>query len=690
MAIRQPIDAEADLEALDARVSFEELWEHQTFVRDLCTRILGDGSAADDVVQETFLRAYSNLDRIDREQPLRNWLAVVARRRCLDELRRRKRHAEPCGELPERRPASEPDPLSIVTSNDEVDRVLHAMGGLRPRERHLLARQVLEGATLAELAADVGSSVASVRSVLSRARSKLGQVVGGDRFPVFVPLIGATRWVRRRLGQAASRVQEMGAATPAALERARDAVAAAVAVAALFAGGTPPPASGAPPAPSAGTSVAGETLPVEPVAVVASGSLPRTRGDAGAVEQIGVVSAVLAPTVEGTGELGHDPEHSGDPGDDAGGSVPGTGDLPRVPQPFGPEEQPDEPEDVHGEGFAQPSPEEDETRESSTLFMHGGAQHCLSRCDVLFRSDDFGASWSRVDAEAWNGGTVLVPPLDPWGNERVLSSDSEGIQLSRTRGESFEPWGPTPGARGVDLAPDLVRGDERALIEGDAPVEYDLREGSYIGALPEVPLAGRGASLAYAPDYATTGRFFAVTIDTTPTIATSTVAALYECNRFVGCARRHRFGDSSEGFVIERVYRHDGEERIVVRGKDSRLPLISRDGGTSFVPLAGFEGWRLNELSVGPRGRMAAAVAREVETPSGFDTVGGVFTSADGGLTWTHRRSRGIDLEAGVAHVALLRTGHMLASPLHGLGVYCSADDGRTWAARCPSPATGS
>src|SRR5919206_3200938 len=74
---------------------------YQRPVFALCARYLGpaDGAGA---AQETFVRAFTHLERYDRTRPLLPWLFTIARRLCIDHQRAR-RHEAPS---PERMPAS--------------------------------------------------------------------------------------------------------------------------------------------------------------------------------------------------------------------------------------------------------------------------------------------------------------------------------------------------------------------------------------------------------------------------------------------------------------------------------------------------------------------------------------------------------------------------------------------------------
>ncbi|MBI2169186.1 MAG: sigma-70 family RNA polymerase sigma factor [Actinobacteria bacterium] len=171
-----------------APVTLEELWEHRDYVRAVSRRIVGDPATAEDVVQETYVRAMRHLDRLDRSQSLRAWLATVARRCSIDELRRQGRHALPMDELPDREARGPHELVDALVSRDDLSAAQRALEVLHPRERELLVRRVTEGRTMAELAAEEGSTVRAVESVLTRARAKLVTAVERGAAWVLLPL----------------------------------------------------------------------------------------------------------------------------------------------------------------------------------------------------------------------------------------------------------------------------------------------------------------------------------------------------------------------------------------------------------------------------------------------------------------------------------------------------------------------
>src|SRR3954452_10498771 len=76
--------------------AFRELVEPYSRALEVhCYRMLGSRHDAEDVVQETLLRAWRALDRFERRASVHTWLYRIATNACLDELERRPRRPEP-------------------------------------------------------------------------------------------------------------------------------------------------------------------------------------------------------------------------------------------------------------------------------------------------------------------------------------------------------------------------------------------------------------------------------------------------------------------------------------------------------------------------------------------------------------------------------------------------------------------
>jgi RNA polymerase sigma-70 factor (ECF subfamily) len=164
-----------------------------------CYRMTGSLHDAEDLVQETLLRAWKAYDRFEGKSSVRTWLHRIATNTCLTALESRQRRplptglggpsSDPAAELVERRevPWLEPlpesssdhpaDPSVIVGSRESVRLAfVAALQHLSPRQRAvLLLRDVLQWRS-AEVAEAIGSTTTAVNSLLQRARSQLDAV----------------------------------------------------------------------------------------------------------------------------------------------------------------------------------------------------------------------------------------------------------------------------------------------------------------------------------------------------------------------------------------------------------------------------------------------------------------------------------------------------------------------------------
>lgn len=164
-----------------------------------CYRMLGSLHDAEDLVQETYLRAWRAYDRFEGRSSLRTWLYRIATTACLTALESRNRRPMPTGlggptDTPENElaaqgevpwlepipsaPAEDPgDPASIVVGKESLRLALiAALQHLPPRQRAvLILRDVLKWRA-AEVAELVGTTTTAVNSILQRARAQLGQV----------------------------------------------------------------------------------------------------------------------------------------------------------------------------------------------------------------------------------------------------------------------------------------------------------------------------------------------------------------------------------------------------------------------------------------------------------------------------------------------------------------------------------
>jgi RNA polymerase sigma-70 factor, ECF subfamily len=177
--------------------------ETEPFRRELlahCYRMLGSLDEAEDLVQETYLRAWRSYGTFEGRSSLRSWLYRIATNVCLTALEQRGRRALPSGlgapaddpdapitlpgagvswvePIPDARVVSDAaDPAEVVAAGEGLRLALIAsLQYLAPRQRAVLLLREVLGFPAAEVAAMLGISTAAVKSALQRGRARLGE-----------------------------------------------------------------------------------------------------------------------------------------------------------------------------------------------------------------------------------------------------------------------------------------------------------------------------------------------------------------------------------------------------------------------------------------------------------------------------------------------------------------------------------
>jgi RNA polymerase sigma-70 factor (ECF subfamily) len=156
--------------------AFEQIMrQYERMVLGTALRLLGSLSDAQDASQEVFLKLYRNLGKVESSDAFPGWLYRVTVNACHD-LRRRRRASVPMADAGD--PASgEADPQQ-QTAARERRRVLElSLRMLSEKEREALVLRDLEGLSTEEVARVLGSSEATVRSQISKARVKMKDFV---------------------------------------------------------------------------------------------------------------------------------------------------------------------------------------------------------------------------------------------------------------------------------------------------------------------------------------------------------------------------------------------------------------------------------------------------------------------------------------------------------------------------------
>jgi RNA polymerase sigma-70 factor (ECF subfamily) len=154
---------------------------YQTSVFNVCYRLLGERREAEDLAQETFIRAYERLRTYDPERPFGPWIRRVAANMCLNHLRSNRPFTEPLDEdhdLPASGPAH--DVADVVDRRTVGLRIREAIGALPPRYRAVIELRHFQGLTYEEMAEALSLPLSDVKSHLFRSRRMLAEMLKAD------------------------------------------------------------------------------------------------------------------------------------------------------------------------------------------------------------------------------------------------------------------------------------------------------------------------------------------------------------------------------------------------------------------------------------------------------------------------------------------------------------------------------
>ena len=156
----------------DAEAFGELVIRYQTSVFNVCYRILHERAEAEDLTQETFLRARERLNLFDEERAFGPWLRRVAANVCFNHLRSQKRTAP----LDEERDADESTrPEAQVEVRERSEQIRSALASLPAHYRVVIELRHYQELSYDEIAAELHIPLSDVKSHLFRARKILAE-----------------------------------------------------------------------------------------------------------------------------------------------------------------------------------------------------------------------------------------------------------------------------------------------------------------------------------------------------------------------------------------------------------------------------------------------------------------------------------------------------------------------------------
>ena len=172
----------------------DTLPDHLPALRAFAISLCGDGTAADDLVQDTIIKAWTNIDKFQAGTNMRAWLFTILRNTFFSDKHKRKREvADPEG-LHAAKLFERPAHDGRLAFND----FRRAFNALSPEHREVLILAGASGFSYEDVAQMTGVAVGTVKSRVNRARARLCELL--DLRPGEDPIPGADANTRALLG----------------------------------------------------------------------------------------------------------------------------------------------------------------------------------------------------------------------------------------------------------------------------------------------------------------------------------------------------------------------------------------------------------------------------------------------------------------------------------------------------------
>ena len=146
----------------------------------LIYRIVGNAADAQDLAQDTFVKALGRRDQLKDRDKAAQWLGRIAYHTAIDFVRQRKRVSfTELDSIPE--PGHHESPERMALRNEKQAYLADGMRLLSEKERAALILRDVEGLPAADVAAQLGCSMATVRSHIANARTKFRKYFKGRK-----------------------------------------------------------------------------------------------------------------------------------------------------------------------------------------------------------------------------------------------------------------------------------------------------------------------------------------------------------------------------------------------------------------------------------------------------------------------------------------------------------------------------
>ncbi|MCD4851797.1 sigma-70 family RNA polymerase sigma factor [Arthrobacter sp. AK01] len=153
---------------------------HGPLMRATARRLTGSLADADDVVQETLVQAWKQLDSLRDPAAVKGWLLRIVGSRSIDHLRKRRNHAD-LGDVENTVDSNSPprnkDPETNAVNSSRIEALKAALSKLPEEQRRCWVLKEFNDQSYEEIALTLNISPASVRGRLARARITLARTM---------------------------------------------------------------------------------------------------------------------------------------------------------------------------------------------------------------------------------------------------------------------------------------------------------------------------------------------------------------------------------------------------------------------------------------------------------------------------------------------------------------------------------
>ena len=147
---------------------------YSSVIYSVALRVLSDGGAAEDILQEVLMQLWRNPGAFDASRgSLAAWLAVIARNRAIDVLRKRR----PESDIADVVVRCETDTLRNVEAKRALESIRKALAGMPSAQRSALEMAFFEGLTHSEIAQKTGEPLGTIKTRVRSALAALRKVL---------------------------------------------------------------------------------------------------------------------------------------------------------------------------------------------------------------------------------------------------------------------------------------------------------------------------------------------------------------------------------------------------------------------------------------------------------------------------------------------------------------------------------